>query len=265
MNAPLVLNTRPREHAAELSRLLLEAGFRPLEAPTVEVVPAWSAEQIEPVLAKLRAGRYAWIVFPSKNAVVYLIRALVSVGGRPRDLARARIVSGPGTAQVLVERGLAADRVLHRFSAIGAVEALEDERLYGRSILVPRATEGRDELIEGFRERNIPVDELVLYRTRSVAPAALVEAAGRLRRREVAAVTFTSPSTARGLVDGLAGLGLDPRGCLDAARVVCLGGTTEAEVRALGLRTDRVAEQTTLPSLVRAVADAVGIALAAAR
>jgi len=36
-----VLNTRPREQAAELSRLLSQAGFDVVEAPAIVIVPAW--------------------------------------------------------------------------------------------------------------------------------------------------------------------------------------------------------------------------------
>jgi uroporphyrinogen-III synthase len=237
----LVLNTRPREQAAELSDLLREAGFDPLEVPAIETVAAWRADELRAVQAQLRRGDYAWAVFASRNAVRFFVEGLVSVGGSSADLAATRLLVGPGTAEALRAVGLAPARVLERFSAATALASLADAA--GR-VLVPRPAEGRVELIEGLAE----VDAPVCYRTQSVPAESLTPLRDRLS--ELKAATFASPSAVKSVVEGLARLGA----ALDRVPVVCLGTTTAEAARQAGLSVARVAERTDLPSLVQAVA-----------
>ena len=145
-----MVNTRPREQAAELSRLLAAAGFEVLEAPAIATVPAWNPEELAAVRGNLASGGYAWIVLPSHNAA----RDLVD------NLRHGRVVCGAATAQAL---GLKDALTLDRFSAAAALELLRPLVRPGARILVPRAAESRDELTDG----------LVALGTRVHAPIAL--------------------------------------------------------------------------------------------
>jgi uroporphyrinogen-III synthase len=233
MTGPLVLNTRPREQAAELSDLLRQAGYTPVEVPAIETVAAWDAAELAAVLQRLRAGAYAWAVFASRNAVRFFLQGLAAVGGGPRDLHAARLLSGTGTAEALRVHGLSVSGTLERFSAQAALDLLQHEA--GR-VLVPRAAAGRDELLNGLAD----VDAPVCYRTQPVAHTRLPDAA---------AVIFTSPSAVQALVSHLS----------SGPAIVCLGATTAEAARAAGLHVDRVAERTDLPSLVEAVAAVLGV------
>jgi uroporphyrinogen-III synthase len=233
MSGPIVLNTRPREQAAELSELLRQAGYTPVEVPAIETVPAWKADELSAVLRRLRAHEYAWAVFASRNAVRYFLAGLAEVGGSPEDLRSLQLLTGTGTADELRAHGLASSRTLERFSAAAALASLQTED----HVLVPRAAEGRDELITGLPH----VDAPVCYRTQPVAHASLPEAA---------AVIFTSPSAVHALVGHL------PAG----AAIVCLGATTAEAARADGLHISATAERTDLPSLVEAVSAALEVA-----
>jgi uroporphyrinogen-III synthase len=257
MTAPVVLNTRPHGQAEELSQLLRAAGFEPVEAPCVEIVGAWDPVEVARVLAGLRTDAYGWVVFPSSNAARFLVDALAEGGGSAQDVARTHILCGPGTAQAVARHRINVERVLARFSAAIAREILLEQPLGSRGVLVPRAAEGREELVDGLRRRGIRVDDPVVYRTQPAQPHTLRDAADLLRGRKVAAVTLTSPSAARALVDGLKAGGADPKNCLGAASIVCIGETTAAAVRALGLEVAGVAEETTLESLVHAVSRAL--------
>jgi uroporphyrinogen-III synthase len=259
MIAPAVLNTRPRGQAKELTLLLRAAGFEPIEAPCVEVVGAWDPAEVARVLASLRASAYEWVVFPSSNAVGFFMEALAEAGGSAADLARARVLSGPGTARAVAQHRLRVDRVLARFSAAAALDILREQPLGSRGVLLPRAAEGREELVDGLRERSIRVDDPVVYCTQPTHPHGLRAAAEFLRDRKVAAVTLTSPSAARALVDGLKAMGADASGYFATVPVVCIGETTAGTVRSLGLEVARVAQETTLESLVEAVSDALSV------
>ena len=224
MKPTLVLNTRPREQASELSRLLEAAGFLAVEAPAIEIVDAWSSADLLATRAALHDGAYAWAVLASANAG----RALAD------HLANAPVLCGTATAIAL---GLEPRVALERFSARDAINALLGRVSRGERILVPRAEEGRDELVDGLRGLGAEVDAPIAYRTVPVHAAA-----ERLGRGEIDIVTLCSPSSARsvGRVE-------------ERARVVCLGATTGDAARELGMHVDAVAASTSMVSLVMAV------------
>jgi len=232
--AACVLNTRPREQAAELSALLRAAGFEPVEAPAIEIQPAWEPAELQRVSADLRGGLYAWLVLQSANAAASL------------PLEHVNVLCGEATARAL---GAPVAQTLARFSATAAVEALRPLLRPADCVLVPRAADGREELIDGLAELDVRVDAPIAYRT--VAASASQLAA--LRDAPVDGVTFCSPSAVRAL---LAALGGD---WVAARRVVCLGETTAATARESRLRVDATAAETSMHSLVQAVASVLGV------
>jgi uroporphyrinogen-III synthase len=228
-NAVVVLNTRSAGQAAELSRLLVAAGFDVIEAPAIAIVPAWDAAELRRVRLELRSGAYAWVVLPGQNAA----------GGLESELATARVVCGASTAKALgVEPALA----LRRFSAAAAVDLLQTYVAAGERVLVPHAAEGRDELEAGLRRLGAHVDAPVAYRT-MLADAAAVT----LRSEQVDVLTLCSPSSVRAIATAVSSETL----------VVCLGQTTADAAHEAGLRVDAIATATTMTALVNAVASLV--------
>ncbi len=249
---PVVLNTRPEAQAAGLTQALETRGFAVLEVPVVEVVPLEPAPDVAAILETLRHGGFGWTVLPSANAATFLLDALQRAGGGAADLGRTRVLGGTATARALADRGVRAAIGLPRFSAAAALRVLEGETRSSTTVLLPRAVEGREELAEGLRARGVRVRELPLYTTRRVPAERLCEAAARLRAGRIDLVTFTSPSTVRGLVDGLLDLGVEPSRVLADVPIVCLGETTATAVRAAGLPAPRVAALTGSASLADA-------------
>jgi uroporphyrinogen-III synthase len=226
-----VLNTRPLEQAAELSRLLSEAGFEVVEAPAIQIVPTWDVAELETVQADLISGAFDWVVLASQNAG----------HGLEEQLRGTSVVCGTSTARAL---GLTPKIQLDKFSATAALEALRPLVRPGQRVLVPRAAEGRDELLDGLHALGVEVAAPVAYNTAFVAASAQ-----RLRDGGVDVVTVCSPSAVRSLAQAVdAGL-----------IVVCLGETTAEAARLAGLRVDAVAQRTTMGALV----EAVRVALAA--
>jgi uroporphyrinogen-III synthase len=224
-----VLNTRPREQAAELSRLVLEAGFEPVEAPAIDTVPAWDEAELYTVQLGLQAAAFDWVVLPSANS-----------GRRLRgELGSARVMCGTATARALA---IDAEIELERFSAAAALAALQPILSRGERILLPRAAEGRDELLVGLRALGAEVIAPVAYRTVSVN-----DAAAALASQHVDVVTLCSPSAVASCV-GRVGTQR-----LTSMTVVCLGETTARAAREAGVRVDAVARSTAMRSLVNAV------------
>jgi uroporphyrinogen-III synthase len=229
MSRPVVLNTRPRDQSALLSRLLTEAGFESVEAPAIEIVPAWSFAELEGARRELRAGTFDWVILPSQNAGDFL----------RHDLSAVRVVCGAATARTLkLETAIKLDR----FSAVAALAALKPLIKPGQRVLVPHAAEGRDELLEGLRLLGAEVQALVAYRS-----AAVTDAAVRMSQGGIDAVTLCSPSAVASLLPALSE---------QQPVLVCLGETTADAARQAGLRVDGVADKTTMASLVGAVSAA---------
>jgi uroporphyrinogen III methyltransferase/synthase len=272
-----VLVTRTRRQASELARLLAEEGAVPVELPAIEIEPALDEAAAEAALDGLRAGAYAWAVFTSANAVELFFGLME---GRGLD-ARARLwrvaAIGPATAEALAERGIIADAVPEEYVAEAVVEVLRPHVRPGDRILVPRAEGARPELVEGLRALGAEVDEVTLYRA-AVPREAPEEALSLLREGGIDIVTFTSSSTVRNLATllgddfrvilsgedastgdvvssrrNLAGVGeaTTPSRPL----IACIGPITAKTARELGLRVDVVAEEHTVPGLVRALGE----------
>jgi uroporphyrinogen-III synthase len=233
----LVLNTRPREQAGELSSLLVAAGFAVLEAAAIETVPAWDPAELAAVRRDLAGGAYAWVALPSQNAG----RLLVD------ELEQSDVVCGAASAQAL---GLTPTLTLDRFSASAALAALRPLVRPGQRILVPRAKESRDELVDGLVALGVLVHAPVAYCTAAVDPSSLGDAAARVQHGEVHVVTVCSPSAMQSLRAAIS------RESFMQTRLICLGETTADAARLAGLRVAGVAEKTTMGALVDAVRNA---------
>ncbi|HEV3452156.1 MAG TPA: uroporphyrinogen-III C-methyltransferase [Acidimicrobiia bacterium] len=231
-----VVVTRAREQASGLRARLETLGAR------VEELPAIVVEPLPVTLPDLT--RYAWLVLTSANGVATLFdEGLTPTGRDARSLAGLRVaVIGPGTAAALAARGVHADLIPDRFVADALVDAFPPGA--GEAVLVARAEQARDVLVDGLEARGYAVDVLPLYRTRPVPsdPAVLA----RVRAGAVDAVTFTSSSTVTNFCDAVGPLDPQPL-------VVSIGPVTSETARARGLRVDAEATEHTIDGLVAAL------------
>jgi len=181
-------------------------------------------------------------VATSPNGVHELLARLLASGRDARSLAGLHVAAmGPGTARAFGEHGIAPDTVPQRSVAEGLVEALADVPL--RRVLIARAREGRDVLIDALRERGAHVDVLALYET--VPEPLEADAVAAVGAADY--VTFTSASTVRHL---LAAAGPDA--------LVAPRPATSEELRAQGLQPDLEADPHTPDGLVAALLADVG-------
>jgi uroporphyrinogen-III synthase len=160
------------------------------------------------------------------------------------------VACGAAAARTL---GLPAALIVQPFSAAAALAMLEDRVPPGARVLVPRAADGRAELIEGLRARGVAVQAPVAYATQPVP-----DARAALRAASFDVLTLCSPSAVAAVVaaPGDASSGwLTPRELPPV--VVCLGETTAAEARRRGLAVAAVAAETTMDSLVASVRHAL--------
>ncbi|MCH7719212.1 MAG: uroporphyrinogen-III synthase, partial [Chloroflexi bacterium] len=161
---------------------------------------------------------------------------------------------GPGTADALKRWGISVDVTpgSDRYTAEGLLAAFEGRLdLRGRQVLLPRAEGARDTLLDGLANQGAKVNEVTLYL------AALPhdpdgEGLRRLRAGEIDVATFASSSTVRNLVT-LLGDDLEP---LRRCKIASIGPITASTVEELlGRPPDVVAQEHTIPGLVRALVE----------
>jgi uroporphyrinogen-III synthase len=226
--------TRPLEQAGAFAAALQEAGASVVLCPLVAIEALPPPDDLAARLTGLD-----WIVFTSANGVDRFLEVLA---GAPLPAGVKVAAIGPETAARLLALGARADLVPEKFKAEDLVDALAEVAVEGSRILVARASGSRDTLPEGLRARGARVEVVELYR--AVAPPNTTARLHRLLDSGVDVVTLTSSSTARHLVDALAGRAL-PAG----VRVACIGPITAASARELGLPVDIIAEEYTARGL----------------
>lgn len=257
-----VVVTRSRAQARSLCALLEADGAEVIEFPAIRVVPPSDYGPLDRAIERL--ADYQWIAFTSQNAVTALADRLEVRGRDTALLERLRIAAiGPATAHALCARGLRPRLAPARFVAEALVEAFAaayPQGLRGVRVLLPRALDARTVLPDGLRALGAVVDVVPVYRVeveREQGPAAWQ----RLLHEAVDAVTFTSPSTVRNLVELL---GAESSRVLGPAIVACIGPITAAAARECGLSVGLVAETYTIPGLVDVLRGRLGRSVSAA-
>jgi len=243
-----ILVTRSREQAASLADLLIREGAEVPAIPLIRFAPPDSWEAADRAIGRL--DRYARIVFTSANGVEFFFRRLAEQDANrrlPSGVVLAAI--GPQTAEALAARGLQAQVIPETFLSEGLAEALAARELAGREILIPRAQEAREALVEALESRGAQVTVAPVYRTvpveESRGPLTSILESGRV---DLAA--FTSASAVNVCVDLL---GEKAGTLLSSVRVACLGPVTAQAARSRGIRADVVPERSTIPDLAAAI------------
>ncbi len=241
-----VLVTRAVDQAPELADLLTARGARVVALPTLIIAPPADPGPLE---RAARDGRYDLIAFVSHNAA----ERLCAVEGFEPGAARLAAV-GSKTAAVLRTPSAGSLRPVlvpahhHGAALLALLVDTYGPRLAGLRVLVPRAPEGRTELIDGLSAHGARVDAPEAYRL--VHPPLAAE--DDLRAAEAAEVlTFLSGRALEGL------LAVMPearaRALLTRARVAVIGPVAAAAAARLGVRVDVVPPAATVEALVAAL------------
>ncbi len=244
LEARRVVVTRPTAQADEICGLLEQAGAVPVLLPTIAIGPP---ADFEPLDTALRAAeQYDWWVFTSANGARSVLQRATTLGVDFGAAANSRLAAvGPATRAVLSDAGLRVAATPNDHRADQIPDVLGD--LDGVRILLPRSDLADESLPGLLRERGARVDAVAAYRTemQPVTPAGLAEL-----EQGVDAITFTSPSTVRGLLEGL---GSAHSRLVGDAIVATVGPVTSKAARALGVRVHVEASESTARGLVDAL------------
>jgi uroporphyrinogen-III synthase len=134
------------------------------------------------------------------------------------------------------------------FISEGIVNGFRDKDIVNKRVLLARAAVVRPELAIGLSNLGAYVDEVPLYNTVTDTD---VDSMGRkmLVDGEIDVTTFTSSSTVNNLASALNN---DIRYVNDTT-IACIGPVTAAAAADLDLQVDIVAEEHTIPGLVKSI------------
>ena len=186
------------------------------------------------------------MVFTSANGVRSDLGRSADLGQDPTRLAELRLAAvGPATRRVLTDAGLPVAATPSDYRGHAIPEALGD--LQGVRILLPRSDLADATLPDLLRARGARVDVVVAYR---ITAQPMTQAGLEALSFGVDALTFTSPSAVRGLMDGV---GPDVAAVVEHAVVATVGPVTSDAARTLGVRVDVEAAESTSQGLVEAL------------
>lgn len=246
-----ILVTRAREQAGEFSDLLAQNGAEPIEFPTIEVVPPRSFRMLDRAIKQL--SQYHWAIFTSANGVQFFLERLRAGGKDIRALKDLKICAiGPRTAEEIQRFGVIVDLVPEEYQAEGVISGMGRRSLKGKRILLPRAAVAREILPRELARLGARVDVVTAYRT--VKPMKSVKPVKKLlQAHEISVITFTSSSTVRNFAEMFTKKELP--GLLDKVTVACIGPITAETARYLGIKTDIMPKDSTIPAFVEAICE----------
>ncbi|TCL74081.1 uroporphyrinogen-III synthase /uroporphyrinogen-III C-methyltransferase [Hydrogenispora ethanolica] len=222
-----ILVTRPQGQAAELAEAIRAQGGEPLAFPTIRIE---GPLPVDPDFLRDRLNCADWLVFTSRNGVEHFFNQLYQAGLDARALYWLKFaVIGRTTGAALRERGIVADQMPPVYTAAELGKTLSSH-VSGQSVLLARVADAPPELAAALRQSGAAVAELPVYRVEPDTRHAewLRE---QLKQRRLDAITFTSPSTVRGLLGNIEG----QLQWLAGVKIICIGPVTAEYARAAGL------------------------------
>jgi len=122
------------------------------------------------------------------------------------------------------------------------------ENLSGKRILIPRAKEAREIIVEKFTDQGATIDAVTAYITQiEESDAAYIK--NLLQNDELDIITFTSSSTVRNFIQLTEDFVKKPGG----VKTACIGPITAQTASEYGIEPDIIAEENTIESLAAAI------------
>jgi uroporphyrinogen-III synthase len=240
-----VLVTRTREQAEGLVDRLHAAGASVAVVPLITTVPIADPEAIARLAAEVVAAPPPrWVAFTSATAV----RLVLGAAGVAALSGLLVAAIGPATAAALEAEGARVDLVATDPDADGLAAGMLRRGMSGATVWLPIAEGARGRFAESLTNAGASV--IVQHIYRSIMPAPAPQRLRAALAGGVDAITLTSGSTARNLVQAMGPDGLPP-----GVVIVCIGEQTAAEARASGLGVHGVAEVASVEGLVGALTE----------
>ncbi len=243
--------TRGKGGDDPLSARLRELGAHVLDVPAIAVAAPESWDDLDAALGEI--DRFDWIAFASATAVDACLSRIVALGLPPPPVGTRLAAVGKATARRLHDRLREPDLVPDHATGAALAEAMAPH-MRGRRVLVPRAAEGRHELMDGLLAAGAEVVEAAAYRTVAAPAVAIAPLGDAILDGKVDAVAFASPSAVKSVVAGLG-----PRaGLLSRCTLAAIGPTTAAALEEAGFHEVVTPPESTAVAFADAIAERIG-------
>lgn len=242
-----VIVTRARTQSSKLLDKINDLGGNALEVPAIKIKEIENSG-LDKAIENIKD--YTTLVLTSENAVKIFFERLFKGDKDIRSLSNFKIACiGNATAKAVKEKGIIADLVPEKFVAESLLELLKENLTSEDKVLVPRAKEARNLLVDELKEI-CSVDEIKIYET-------LKEDSHRedilnvLEKENDLYVTFTSSSTVKNFIDILGKENLNL--IKDKAKLVSIGPITSKTIENFGLTVHKEAKEYTIDGVVEAI------------
>jgi len=244
---PRVLVTRAADQAGELASALRRAGLDPIQVPAIAIELGPPRGDLDTAAGLLHT--YRWVVITSANGARAILKAAERI--HTELGAPSWAVIGPATRRVLEQEGI--EVVFQPSQSKGIALAAELPVVAGDRILVVRGDLADEELARALRTRAAEVDDVIAYRTHEAPDSSRVLLREATAHGPIAAVTFTSGSTVRGLVSLAKAESID----VHSIPAVCVGPETADEARVAGFQILAIASTPDATALAAATGTAL--------
>lgn len=215
---------------------------------TSEIVEYENNIEFENALKSLE--QYQWIVFTSTNAVNLYFNKMKELRIDHRRLAHIKFAAvGSGTGQALVEHGILVDFIPQQYTVSNLAKELSNLIGDKERLLIPRAEQGSQELIEILHKNRKTFDDIKIYDIKEVSeyPADLNDI-----NKQFDYLTFASSS---GVHSFFMGLKKSPKEMLGRTKVVCIGESTEAALKEYDYHEAFIAKESSIKGLVERICE----------
>ncbi|WP_146513614.1 uroporphyrinogen-III C-methyltransferase [Rubripirellula amarantea] len=245
LHGKTVLVTRPADKAAALAGPLADLGANVLIQPAIATGPISDTSRLDETIAQF--NKYDAIIFCSENGVVYFMNRLLDHSTHDLRAFAGKQIGCVGTKTASKLRSdfhLQSDFVPDDFEAASLASGMM-ESLRGKSVLIIRASRGRDTLPSLLRDSGVAVDEVVAYENRDVVDVD-PSVAQQVASGTVDWVTITSSATATSLHRMFGD-------SLHRMKIASLSPVTSQTLHELGYRVAAEANPYTIESLIEAI------------
>ncbi|MGL6105959.1 uroporphyrinogen-III C-methyltransferase [Romboutsia sp.] len=239
-----IMVTRSRTQSSSLVEKIMDLGGNPIELPTIKIEKIEKNLELEQEIKNIKD--YTYLVLTSKNGVEIFFDKLEEMELDSRALANLKVCAiGSATAKAIKEKGIKADIVPEKFVAEYLFEELKPILKSDDRVLIPRAKNARDLLIEKISEvceiKEVHTYETVVDCTRKE------EVLDILNQGAVDYITFASSSTAKNFVEIIGNENLDK---IKDLKVISIGPITTETAKELNIDVYKEAEVATIEGMI---------------
>ncbi|SCI43390.1 MULTISPECIES: uroporphyrinogen-III C-methyltransferase [unclassified Romboutsia] len=242
-----IMVTRSRTQSSSIVEKIMDLGGNPIEIPTIKIKKIDNNFELENEINNIK--EYTYLVLTSKNGVEIFFDKLEEMSLDVRSLANIKVCAiGSATAKEIKSRGINPDIVPEKFVAESLFDELKNKLRKEDKILIPRAKNARDYLIDKLSEI-CTVKEIHTYES-VIDTSKKEEILDILENEQLDYITFASSSTVRNFVEIIGKDNLDK---ISSSKVISIGPITSATAKELNINVYKEAEKATIDKIVEAI------------